>query len=685
MRVAPLTPLTIEPAQSAYYAFTGEMPMARCARRSGLSVALMGAAIALMLLQPGDAGAATLGGPLPTPLPLFPVSNWWNLDIRSAPVDPNSAAFITYIASGPHPELHPDFGGEVEPGSDDIYGFPYIVVNGSQTKKAVQFEVWDESDGVNLDTGESFPYYPIPTEAQTQAHWIEGGPPGNVDIREDSDRHMLIVDADNRRLYELYNVWFDGTNWQAYSGASFDLNTNARRTEGWTSGDAAGLAILPGLVRYDEVYGPDEIRHALRVTVRHVNGYVYPASHNAGNTAGAPPLGARLRLKASKDISGFDPASQKIFRAMKRYGLIVADNGTDMYVSGTFNIDWDNDILNPDFGGLNVNDFEVIQLGYQAGPTIPMADATAEGREDVMLRRGTGDVRVLTSTGSALTNSLWTSGFVDYSYDVYYADVTGDGKADLISRHKGTGNVEVYRSTGTAFTYLGGSGPGGVWSYGWGTSYDLFFADATGDGKADLIGRYNVNGDIFVFRSTGTGFSSGAPTLWSYGWTAGYNLYFADVTGDGKADIISRYFGPTEGLTGNIYVGASTGTGFGSPGLWTYGYSAGYDLYFADANGDGKADLVTRYYGPTMPLTGNVYVMRSTGAAFSWNGQYDPWTYGWGSTYDLVVRDVTGDGRADMVGRHTGNGEVYVAKSTGSAFTFSGTWATGIDTTFQMR
>ncbi len=209
------------------------------------------------------------------------------------------------------------------------------------------------------------PFYPIPDEAISQAHWIEGGDPGNVDLRSSSDRHMLIVDRDRRYLYELYNVFYDGSQWQAGSGAFFDMNSNGRRPDGWTSADAAGLAILPGLVRYDEVFGPNEIGHALRVTVRATNGYVYPASHRAGSTSGALPMGARLRLKSSRNLSGFAPSIQKIFRAMQRYGLIVADNGSDLYVSGTYDTRWSNDVLNPAFRALTASDFEVVKLGYQ--------------------------------------------------------------------------------------------------------------------------------------------------------------------------------------------------------------------------------------------------------------------------------------------------------------------------------
>jgi hypothetical protein len=177
---------------------------------------------------------------------------------------------------------------------------------------------------------------------------------------------MLILDSDNRTLYELYRLKWDTAagKWLGGSGAAWDLKKNGRRTEGWTSADAAGLAILPGLARYDEVYGPGEIGHALRVTLNDSNGYVYPASHNAGSNPQAPPMGARMRLKASKNISGFDPAVQKIFRAMKKYGLILADNGTDMYIGGTYDTRWDNNVLNPAFAALSSLDFEFVKLGY---------------------------------------------------------------------------------------------------------------------------------------------------------------------------------------------------------------------------------------------------------------------------------------------------------------------------------
>jgi hypothetical protein len=339
--------------------------------RASIVVRLAAIAVAALSLIIVLVAASIEGGALPPPLPLFPPDNWWNLDVSTAPVDPGSAALINFI--GTTRGMHPDFGGDVSTGSVEVYGFPYAVVDGTLTKLAVQFQYADESDGVNHTTGASIPFYPIPPEAITQAHWIESGDPGNVDLRSSSDRHLLIVDRDNRYLYELYNVFYDGSKWQAGSGAFFDMKTNTRRPDGWTSADAAGLAILPGLVRYDEVFGTADIQHAFRVTVRSTNGYVYPASHQAGSTMGALPMGARLRLKASKDISSYTPEVQRIFRAMKRYGLIVADNGSDMYVSGTYDTRWDNGVLNPAFSAIKASDFEVVTLGYNPTPSGPSA------------------------------------------------------------------------------------------------------------------------------------------------------------------------------------------------------------------------------------------------------------------------------------------------------------------------
>jgi hypothetical protein len=284
---------------------------------------------------------------------VFPATNWWNQDVSAAPLDANSAPFVSWI--GATRQLHPDFG-------PPPYGIPYVVVAGDQARVPVSFEYDDESDtGVPGLAG-----YPIPEEAKTQAHYIEGNVPGGG---TSGDRHLLIIDRDRWLLYELFATRWNtaASRWEAGSGAIFDLSTNARRPDDWTSADAAGLAILPGLVRYEDVYGAGEITHAFRFSTRATNGYVWPASHRAGSTAGAPPLGTRMRLKAGKDISGYSPEMQKVFRAMKRYGLILADNGSDMYITGTMDARWNNDVLNPAFHSLRADDFEVVELGWGRG------------------------------------------------------------------------------------------------------------------------------------------------------------------------------------------------------------------------------------------------------------------------------------------------------------------------------
>jgi hypothetical protein len=325
---------------------------------------ILGTGLLLALSVAILVAAPVLNDPL-TPRQVFPVTNWWNLDVSAAPVDPQSAEIIDWISGrNTNPSavrrLHPDFG-------PPPYGIPYVVVDGSQPRVPVTFvDYRDESDdGIGGLAG-----YPIPDEARTQANYIEGAVPGGG---TSGDRHLLIVDRDRWLLYETYATRWNASagRWEAGSGAIFDLHTNDRRPDGWTSADAAGLAILPGLVRYDEAFGAGEIPHAFRVTTRATNGYVWPASHRAGSTAGAPPMGARLRMKASKDISGFPAELQRIFRAMKRHGLIVADNGSDMYISGTMDARWNNNVLNPAFHALTADDFEVLQLGWQPPALLP--------------------------------------------------------------------------------------------------------------------------------------------------------------------------------------------------------------------------------------------------------------------------------------------------------------------------
>lgn len=336
------------------------------ALRLGLALTLLWGSMASSQAR----AQAVPGGTLPPPYPLFPATNWWNADISGAPVDMKSAAFITHIGGGV--SLRPDLGGDVSPGSTASYGMVYIVVPGTQPLETMAFDYATESDygAPGRPAG-----YPIPVEAKTMPHWIEGGYPGNCDRTAPlspcaGDDHMLIVDKDNRFLFELFHLrclpaGSPTCNWSAGSGAIFSIDSNSRRPDTWTSADAAGLAILPGLIRYEEAYGSGPIKHAFRFTVQNSNGYVFPASHSAGSTSGALPMGTRLRLKPGTAVTSTDPGFLKIVQAMKTYGLIVADNGSNMYVQGTYDNRWNNGILNPAFGALHASDFEVIQLGWR--------------------------------------------------------------------------------------------------------------------------------------------------------------------------------------------------------------------------------------------------------------------------------------------------------------------------------
>jgi len=274
---------------------------------------------------------------------LFPSDNAWNQEISTAPVDPNSNNLIASI--GLTTGLHPDFG-TVYAGAPN--GIPYVVVSGAQAKVPINFTAY----GRESDPGP----YPVPPNAP-----IEGGPNAT------GDRHVIVIDRDAWKLYELYSAYpvNGGASWNAACGAVFDLNSNALRPAGWTSADAAGLPIFPGLVRYDEVFEQGEIRHALRFTVQRTRrAYVFPARHFASNDTNPnlPPMGMRVRLKASFDISRFSPAMQVILRALKRYGMIVADNGSNWYLSGAPDSRWSDSELST-LKGVKGSDFEVVQMG----------------------------------------------------------------------------------------------------------------------------------------------------------------------------------------------------------------------------------------------------------------------------------------------------------------------------------
>lgn len=267
---------------------------------------------------------------------LFPPDNPWNRDVSQDPVHPNSQNYIDHILQDGNGFLHADFG------SNPDYGIPYTIVTSSQAKVPIEFyESPDESDPGP---------YPIPPDAPTESG---------------SDAHVLVLEEDNCLLYELYAAEYVGPGWRAASGAIFDLNSNALRPDGWTSADAAGLPILPGLVRYDEAVTQGEIRHAVRFTVDNTQrGFIHPATHYASSDTdpNAPPMGLRLRLKQSFDLSPYTGTARVLLEALKKYGMILADNGSDWYITGARDPRWDDEDLDQ-LKTVPGSAFEVVETG----------------------------------------------------------------------------------------------------------------------------------------------------------------------------------------------------------------------------------------------------------------------------------------------------------------------------------
>ncbi len=280
---------------------------------------------------------------------MFPANNIWNVPVDTLPVDTHSNAWISSIGAGTG--LHMDFGSGTWDGGP--IGIPYNAADAATPKYAVDFYYGDESDPGPY----SIPASPL--------------------IEYSGDHHLLVVDQSTCRLYEMYDVTHNTNgSWSGGSGAVWDLGSNALRPNGWTSADAAGLPILPGLVRYDEV-AAGEIDHAIRFTADSTNSYIWPARHLTSGTPGVltstPPMGARFRLKASFNISGYPADMQVILRAMKKYGIILADNGSDWFISGAPDPRWDNDMLHL-LDGITGSNFEAVnasglQVSVDSGAT----------------------------------------------------------------------------------------------------------------------------------------------------------------------------------------------------------------------------------------------------------------------------------------------------------------------------
>jgi hypothetical protein len=313
---------------------------------------LRAAPVAALLLAAPALAQPTLDG-----CPVLPRNNVWNTPVDALPVAANSAAVIQYIDAHGATHLHPDFGSGTWQGAP--IGIPYVAVPDAQAMVPIDFSLYGWPD--ESDPGP----YPVPANAP-----IEGGP------SSEGDRHVLVVRQGSCILYELYYSWPNGTGpsggptcvepggWCGASGAVYDLHSNAFRPDGWTSADAAGLPILPGLARYPEA-AAGEIRHALRFTVSvSRRSYVWPARHQAGSTndAAAPPMGLRVRLRADFDLSGFSPQTRILLLAMRKYGLILADNGSNWFVSGIPDAGWDDNQLVGELAQVPGSAFEVVDV-----------------------------------------------------------------------------------------------------------------------------------------------------------------------------------------------------------------------------------------------------------------------------------------------------------------------------------
>lgn len=280
---------------------------------------------------------------------IFPADNMWNTAIANTSLDSRSAAIIDLISVNA-PSIKADFGSGLWDNAP--IGIPYSVVCGNQAKVPITYRA-NNNDGNYGSESDPGPF-PIPLNAPVEGNGV-------------GDSHVIVVDIENKKLYELYNASPTTNGWGASSGALFDLTSNALRPDGWTSADAAGLPIFPGLVRYDEIV-KGEIDHPIRFTLRSskvTKAYIDPARHKVNgsntNSAAPTPMGMRIRLKANVDISGYSATNKIILTAMKKYGLVLADIGSDMYISGAPDERWNNDDLR-NLGKIKASDFEVVQM-----------------------------------------------------------------------------------------------------------------------------------------------------------------------------------------------------------------------------------------------------------------------------------------------------------------------------------
>jgi hypothetical protein len=585
---------------------------------------------------------------------LFPLDNPWNERITSAPVAANSAAIIQHIINahggGSGPALHPDFGNPVI--DQALYGIPINVVGAGQPAVPVvipNFGYGGESD----NPGAPIPI-PIPAGAV-----IEGdGPNGPADPSLRGDSHLLVYDKDANKLYELYQatrptetIFPSGDphplgQWGAFQESVWDLNTNTFRTLGWTSADAAGLPIMPGLVRPDEALPPSQggqgvINHAIRMTVNDTLGdpnlanYIYPASHFASNKTGTdlPRMGERFRLKAGTIIpTTWSPEAKAIAQAMKDYGLIVADNGSDMFFTGIPSTQWNDDNLNV-LKSLHASDFEVVDLT----PAVTSLSVTGGA---------TGGGTVLTINGHGFSGAAGNLHVMFGTTPAANFSIVSDTQINVVAPPHAAGTVDVQIVSGNVKTDVN-SGRTALWGYGSsalnaGDRFTYSAGTGVNIARAYVVVGADAGGspDVRIFGNDGnlrTEFFAYAPSF-----AGGVRVATGDVNGDGVPDIVTAP-GPGGGPDIRVWDGA-TGQLVREFMAYSPQFVGGVYVAVGDVNGDGHADIITGA-GPG----GGPHVKVFDGATGGVLASF----FAYASTFTGGVRvaagDVNGDGKADVI------------------------------------
>lgn len=582
-----------------------------CITSSAVRLAQVWLAASVALAQPPTIGNCSV----------FPANNIWNTPIDRLPVSPNSSTYINTIGAGLH--MHADFGSGLYAGGP--IGIPYITVPGSQTKYPATFLYFDESDPGP---------YAVPLNAP-----IEGGSQSN------GDRHTMAVDVDNCILYELGKAYPQTASWQADAGAIFGLLSNVLRPVTWTSTDAAGLSVLAGLARYDEIVS-GEIRHALRFTAPQTQrAFVWPARHYASSITDPtyPPMGLRVRLRASYDISGFSSTNQIILRALKKYGMMLADNGSAWYVSGAPDSRWDNNDLHQ-LGLIAGSDFEVVDVS----PLMVSADSgqARQGGPVVLTSKlgtyhSTGAVFVL----DANNNYSWDGAPPDKLFNWGTANLN-PGYQVVVGDWNGSGTQKVGLFDPASATWLLDYDGDGIYTPGvdkilrWGSPGDTpVVGDWNGSGTTK-VGTFGPNTGLWLLDYNGN-FAWDGPSVDRYfSWgSPGDTPLVGDWNGTGTIKVGT--FGPRTGFWLLDYNGNFRWDGPSVDKYFSWG-SPGDTPLVGDWSGSGTAKV-----GTFVPGTG-LWLLDYNGN-FTWDGPGVDKYLRWGSPGDTpVIGDWNGSGTAKV-------------------------------------